>query len=344
MGGWHSLLLVAVGPMEARLFRVHTVAGNSRLRNPARNYKGNVSRVIWFTWFTRSNLPSTPGAASGSYQGQPQVPDDKKIERAPSPASLYLSRPCPHPPTSSSRPQCLQFPSLLMKGQISRAPVSTLSRHGAPTVATVMESIRKIAFSVELFYHYPCFTTFAILIVAQSAPQEVVAEEDGGSGAEALRTTRHARRRLGPEIGDLQEWLPEDGSWEKERDATSSLARLHTCRGFTILAIKPRSYPDLAKRRLPRVVGRYARRGVSGWCKTAMGMTQYSNTVPLGSLRLEISACRRRNENTIEGGGTASAPTLIRLLTPPPLLLLGRADTVGAEVGAIDAGTGAARR
>jgi hypothetical protein len=41
-----------------------------------------------------------------------------------------------------------------MKGRILRAPVSTSSYHSAPTVATVMESIRQIAFSAELLYHH----------------------------------------------------------------------------------------------------------------------------------------------------------------------------------------------
>ncbi|KAH9018254.1 hypothetical protein EDB85DRAFT_1897250 [Lactarius pseudohatsudake] len=156
--------------------------------------------------------------------------------------------------------------------------------------------------------------------------------------------------------GDFQERLPEDGSWEKERDAAAythrvksrldffivvvgllgtplpgvtpfplSLAQLQTCGGFTILAIKPRSYPDLAKRRLrcPR--------------KRAMGITQYSNTGGRPRTHRDHSAWRTRavaagtraQSTAAVGGGTAPAPTLIRLLTPPPLLLLGRADTAG---------------
>ncbi|KAH9023148.1 hypothetical protein EDB85DRAFT_332933 [Lactarius pseudohatsudake] len=125
--------------------------------------------LLWFTWFTRSNLLPTarPAQLLGHIRDSHKSQTIKR-SRAPSPASLYLPRPCPHPPTLSTRPQCLPFPSLPTKGQISRAPVSTSSHHDAPTVVTVMESTRKTAFSVEPLYHYPC------------SPQEVVAEEDGG--------------------------------------------------------------------------------------------------------------------------------------------------------------------
>ncbi|KAH9051316.1 hypothetical protein EDB83DRAFT_1302093 [Lactarius deliciosus] len=128
--------------------------------------------LVWFIWFTRFNLAARPAQLLGHIRDSHNSQTIKR-SRAPSPVSLYLSRPCPHPPTSSSRPQCLPFPFLPMKGQISRAPVSTSSHHGAPTVATVMESIRKIAFSVELLYHYPCYllnATHAIAIFSLQSP------------------------------------------------------------------------------------------------------------------------------------------------------------------------------
>ncbi|KAH8983049.1 hypothetical protein EDB86DRAFT_2968810 [Lactarius hatsudake] len=182
--GWYIPLPVAVDPKEARLFVL-------------RNLSWRVSRasdvlatafLVWFIWFTLAARPAQLlGHIRDSHNSQ-----TIKRSRAPSPASLYLSRPCPHPPTSSSRPQCLPFPFLPMKGQILKALVSTSSRHGAPTVATVMESIRKIAFSVELLYHHPCYllnATHAIAIFSlynhhlrhsYRAPQEVVAEGDRG--------------------------------------------------------------------------------------------------------------------------------------------------------------------
>ncbi|KAH9013224.1 hypothetical protein EDB85DRAFT_975007 [Lactarius pseudohatsudake] len=126
--------------------------------------------LLWFTWFTRSNLLPTarPAQLLGHIRDSHKSQTIKR-SRAPSPASLYLPRPCPHPPTLSTRPQCLPFPSLPTKGQISRAPVSTSSHHDAPTVVTVMESTRKIAFSVEPLYHYPCYLLNATRAIATSS-------------------------------------------------------------------------------------------------------------------------------------------------------------------------------
>ena len=92
------------------------------------------------------------------------------------PAPLPPPRPCPHPPTSSSTPQFLPCPSPPTKGWISRAPVSTPSPHSVPTVATEMESIRQIAFSVELLFHNPM--SYASSLLSLRIPNELKHHSD----------------------------------------------------------------------------------------------------------------------------------------------------------------------
>ncbi|KAH9023147.1 hypothetical protein EDB85DRAFT_1992109 [Lactarius pseudohatsudake] len=114
--------------------------------------------------------------------------------------------------------------------------------------------------------------------------------------------------------------------------AVFTVARLHTCRGFTILAIKPTSYPDLAKRRL--AWQRRLRLVQNGNGYDTIQQHSSTGITPLGDLGLSPP---QREHNRGRRDSIRTNPHSSAHAATTSAAVLGRADTVGAEAGAIQA-------